>query len=147
MKVIFIKDLEDKTKRGDLKEVKSGYARNFLLPHGFVLLASDPRGKQLLHQIEEQKEKKEEELNKWRDRIASLGEITLKFKAKVNTKKQLFSSITGAMIKKEFEKQTKIENSKVLLEEPIKEIGEHSIALLLPHDLEIHIKIDIKAEK
>jgi large subunit ribosomal protein L9 len=147
MKVVFIKDLGGQAKVGEVKEVKPGYARNFLLPEGFAVLSSDPIGRNAIRQVELKKELEEKEVAGLKEKIASLGEMELIFSKKLTEKGGLFSAVKAQDIEKEFTSKTKITGAKVELEEPIKEAGEQTIEVKLAHGLSIFVTVKVKAEK
>lgn len=147
MKVVFIKDLEGQAERGETKQVKPGYARNFLLAYGFAVLLTDPVGKSTVKQIEKEKAEAAAELEKLRDKVAELQELTLKFSRKKTTKGGLFSAVKEADILKEFEKATGIKEAKIKLDSPIKELGKYSVEISLPHELSVFVTVEIKEEK
>lgn len=147
MKVVFIKDLEGQAKAGDVKEVKAGYARNYLLPEGFAVLPSDQLGQNTIRQVELRKELAEKEIVGLKEKIAQLEKLELVFTRKLTAKGGLFSSVKAADIEKEFTSRTKIGEAKVELEEPIKEAGEQAVEVKLAHGLSLFVTVVVKAEK
>lgn len=147
MKVVFIKDLEGQTKVGDVKEVKSGYARNFLLPQGYAVLSSDPLGQVTIKQIEAKKVEQEAEVNELREKIADQANLSLTFVKKITTKGGLFSAVKAVEIEKEFTSKTKIKNAEAVLEAPIKEAGEQAVKINLSHGLSMFVTVKVVADK
>jgi len=147
MKVVFIKDLGGQAKVGDVKEVKSGYARNYLLPEGFAVLPSDQLGQNTIRQAEIKKVQAEQEIVDLKEEIAKLDKLELVFSKKLTAKGGLFSSVKAVDIEKEFTSKTKIENAKVELEEPIKEAGEQAVEVKLAHGLSLFVTVKVTAEK
>ena len=148
MKVILLKDVEKIGKKYEIKEVAAGYARNFLIPNGFVKLAT----KEALIWLETQKEieakKSEEELKVFQDKATALDGQEITIAVKVGKEGQLFESINSQKISeklKELGFETK--KSQIVLEEPIKTFGEFPIKIKLEHNLEAEIKIIIGEKK
>jgi large subunit ribosomal protein L9 len=140
-------DLEGQAERGEIKEVKPGYARNYLLPYGFAVLSTDPEGKNAIRQIELQKEQAEKELEELKGKLAEFENLELIFKKKLTAKGGLFSSVKPQDIEKEFSAKTKILEAEAVLPEPIKEAGEQSVEVKLPHGLSLFVAVKVIAEK
>ena len=148
MKVILLQDIDKLGKKGDIKEVADGYARNLLIPNKMAVLAS----KSEIIKAEEQKkidtEKAEQELIRFQEVASQLDGFELEIPAKVGEDNKLFGAITTVKISEELKKNNfEIEKNKIKLEEPIKEIGEYEIPIELPHNLEAKIKLIVTEEK
>ncbi|MFH0805779.1 MAG: 50S ribosomal protein L9 [Patescibacteria group bacterium] len=148
MKVILLQDIDKLGKKGDIKEVADGYARNLLIPNKKAVLAS----KSEIIKAEEQKkidtEKAEQELIHFQEVASQLDGFELEIPAKVGEDNKLFGAITTVKISEELKKNNfEIEKNKIKLEEPIKEIGEYEIPIELPHNLEAKIKLIVTEEK
>ena len=144
MKVIFLKDVEKVGKKFEVKEVKDGYARNFLLPNGLA----KPATKEVLEWLEVQKEiqekKAEQDLKKAQELASTLDGLELTISVKVGESDQLFESITAQKIcEKLKEMGFDVKKGQVELQEPIKEIGEFPVKIKLEHNLEVEIRVEI----
>lgn len=147
MKVVFIKELEGQGKRGEIREAKPGYVRNFLMPKGFVVLAGDVMGKQIINQVEAEKAKIETETEELKVKLEELQDLKLQFAKKITGKGKLFATVKSEDIAKEFTKKTKLEVVAVDLPEPIKEAGEQSVGIHLKHGLSLFVTVVVVAEK
>lgn len=148
MKVILLQDVEALGKKYEVKEVKDGYARNFLLPQKLV----KPATKAALKWLEDQKAIIEneavEDLKKSQDLASSMDGLELNIVVKVGDEDQLFESINSQKIVEELKKAGfEVKKSHVVLPEPIKELGEFPVKINLDHNLEVEIKVIISAEK
>jgi large subunit ribosomal protein L9 len=147
MKVIFLKDAP-KGKRGEVKEVADGYARNFLLPKGLALPATPSAikaAKVLSDEKAESQARQREELG----RIAQeLEGKELHFKAKAGAKGRLHGAITTASIADELSRLTgfEIDKKKVELEEPLHHVGSYDVMINLGTGTEAKIKVVIEEE-
>lgn len=148
-KVILLKDIPKLGQRGDIKEVKDGYFRNFLLPRKLAELAT--REKIYKKQSEEaakQGTKKELEEDSSRE-LASLGGKTLSFEVKATKKGGLYRAISGKDIIESLRKEgfETMAESWLKIKEPLKEVGEREVEILSPLGKKAKIKIEIKPLK
>jgi large subunit ribosomal protein L9 len=147
MKVIFLKDAP-KGKRGEIKEVADGYARNFLLPKGLALPATPSAikaAKVLSDEKVESQARQREELG----RIAQeLEGKELHFKAKAGARGRLHGAITTASIADEVSRLTgfEIDKKKVELDEPLHHLGSYDVMINLGTGTEAKIKVIIEEE-
>ena len=129
MKVILLGDVPKIGNRHDVKDVSSGYAMNYLIPNKLAEFAT----KDKIKTSEQKKEESEKELNLQKEllqkNIESLNAVSIEIKDKVNEKGHLFKGIHKDDIIKALKEQTKAEISSdfLVLEHPIKEVGEHKI--------------------
>lgn len=148
MKVILLQDIENLGKKGDVKEVADGYARNFLLPNKIV----KPATKEALAELEKEKEvaakKAEEELKTTQELVSQVDgqevEVPMKFKENGET----YGSVTPYKISQILKKKGfNIKKTQVKLKEPIKKLGEYPVTINFDHGLEAEIKIIVTEEK
>ena len=148
MKVILLQDVEGLGKKYDLKEVKNGYARNFLLPEKLVRAATRQALKWLAGQKEIIETAAEEDLQRAQASASGLDGLELNIAMKIGDEGQLFESVnTKKIVEKLKEIGFEIKKSQVKLENPIKELGEFPVSISLDHNLEAEIKVIITAEK
>jgi len=148
MRVILIQDVENLGKKYEIKEVKNGYARNFLIPKGLA----KPATKQAIQWLETQKEieskKAEEQLKKFQDVASAIDDQEVIIPVKVGPDGQLFESITiQKILEKMRELGFEVKKTQVNLEAPIKELGEFPVKIKFEHNLEAEIKVIIIEEK
>lgn len=148
MKLILLKDIENLGKKYEIKEVKNGFARNFLIPKGMA----KPATKKALEWVKKRKEieekKAEEELKRVQDLASSIDGLEVIIPVKIGEKEQLFESITLQKILEKLKDQGfDIKKTQIELEEPIKELGEFSIKVHFEHNLEAEIKVIVIKKK
>ncbi|MEK7541061.1 MAG: 50S ribosomal protein L9 [Patescibacteria group bacterium] len=148
MKIILLKDVQDLGKKYEIKEVKNGHARNFLIPQGLAKIAT----KQALKWLETRKEimekEIEEDLKKAQEMASTLDGLELNIPVKVGGEGQLFESINSQKLADKLKEMGfGIKKSQIKLENPIKELGEFPVYINLDHNLEVEIKVIITAEK
>ena len=143
MEVILRQAVDNLGHPGDIVEVSSGYARNFLLPRG-VAYAATPGNKK---RIAQEKDRLEAAENARRDAASEIArkleEVSLTFSAKVGEEGKLFGSVTSADILHQLEAQgfTQVEKRMIDLHEPIKALGVYKVAIRLHADVRPEIKV------
>ncbi len=148
MKVILLQDVENLGKKYEVKEVKDGYARNFLFPNKLAKPATEKALKWLEMQKEMEAKKAEETLKKIQDSATGIDGQEVIIPVKVGEAGQLFESITSQKISEKLKEiGLDIKKNQILLEEPIKEMGEFPIKIKFEHNLEAEIKVIITKEE
>ena len=151
MKVIFLQDVPNVAQAGEIKEVASGYGRNFLIPQKLALLASAPA----ISLVEAQHKISARNQQQTEAEIAELAnqldgrEVFLK--AQAGAKDRLYGSITNADIAAELENSTGlvIDKRKIELAKPIHQLGSYEVTIRLAKDVIPKIKVTVteKEEK
>jgi large subunit ribosomal protein L9 len=140
MKVIFLEDVPNVAKAGDIKEVSDGYGRNFLLPKKLAVVSQPGVVTNVKAQIESRTE-----TEKLKKLAAELDGKEITFYVKMGSKDRMHGSITAANIATELQNLTDktVDKRKIELEEPIKQLGSYDIAVKLAKDIEAKIKVNI----
>ena len=147
MEVIFIKDLRGQGKKGDIKNVSDGYAKNYLIKNGYAVLKTKEELVRLekanankLAEDKANKEKAKELKNK-------LDEVTIEFKVKTGEYDKVFGSISVKQIKEELNKLGyKIDKNKIMIEVPISVLGFHKVEVELYSNIKANIKVHLIKE-
>ena len=144
MKVIFVKDLKKTAKKGEIKEVKDGYAENYLIKNGYAVLLTDKN----INAIKQENHKKALEDAKARENANDLKQelekITLVFKVKTGDHDRVFGSISPKQIKEELEKKGyKIDKKSLSLTSSLQSLGFHKVEINLYKDIKAEIKIQL----
>lgn len=145
MKVIFQKDVKGKGKKGEVKDVSEGYARNFLLKNKLAIEATPGNLNALNAQKRksdmQEQEEKEEAIN-LKDKLADL---TVEMKAKSGEGGRLFGSITSKQIADKLEKDHgyKVDRRKIELDEPIRSLGYTTVPIKLHLEVSGSIKVHV----
>lgn len=149
MRVILIQNVKSLGLEGDIKEVALGYARNFLLPKGLAQIATPQAIKKTQAIKVAQFKKEKEERKKALEVVKKLKGLTVIIPAKVGEEGKLFGSISSDEITQAVKDQAKIEMDKeaVLLDEPIRKVGEHKVKVRLFKDVEAFVKIKVEKRK
>ena len=142
MEVILLKEHESLGEIGDIVKVKPGYARNFLFPKGIAVRSS----KQNVALAKEQKktlQKRADRESKANQELAGeLAKVEISIEVEVGEEDKMFGSVTNLDIHKALtEKNINIERQSILLDQPIKELGVHSVPIKLSHGQKQEIKV------
>ena len=144
MKVILLDDVAKLGRRGEVRDVSDGYARNFLIPKKLALSASAGNMKNLEHikvQANAKADRVKTDAEALRQRIES---ISLEERRQASEEGKLFGSVTSQDIVDFLDKHgVKVERRRVHLDEPIKTLGETSVPIRLHQDVTAHFKVSV----
>jgi len=145
MRVVLRTDLDNLGKRGDIREVADGYARNYLLPKGHAIVAT--KG------VEAQAEamRRARDLRDARDREAAelvartLVPQVIRIPARAGADGRLFGSVTAADVVDAVSQQAGVEldRRRLRLEDPIKSLGTHEVPVKLHSDVEFRVTVEV----
>lgn len=148
MKVIFTADVDRVALLGQVKEVANGYARNYLLPRGLAVPATEGA----LKMMEIQKAAEEKKLAKLESELQGsanrLDGLTVTIKARTGAENRLYGSVTAQDIAEAIEQASgqEIDRRKVSLPAPIRVAGEHEVVVKLSRNLNPRVKVLVESE-
>jgi large subunit ribosomal protein L9 len=142
MEIILRQAVENLGAPGDVVQVKSGYARNYLLPHGLAYEATPGN----LKRIQQERDRLEAAENERRGAASTIAErleqVSLTFSARVGEEGKLFGSVTSADIQAQLEAQGfHIEKRQIDLHEPIKALGVYRVPVRLHADVKPEVRV------
>jgi len=149
MEVLLIQDVAGVGKAGEIKRVADGYGRNYLIPKGLAVLSRPG----LVRQAEEQRQAREKsvirETADARVLAERMAQMTLTFQAKAGEQEKLYGSITSGDIVEELAKLLgqEIDRRKVLLDQPIKQLGSHQVTVRLATDVTADLTVVVEREE
>ena len=147
MKVILLQDVEDVGKKYEIKEVKPGFGRNFLLTKKLAKLATKENLKWLESQKETMEKEAEENLKASQELASKLDDLEVPMVVKVGPEGQLFESINPVKIAEALKGMgIEVKKSQIKMEEPIKELGEFPVKVVLDHNLESDIRVIVSGQ-
>lgn len=148
MKVLFVKDVKGTARGGEVKEVADGFARNFLLPKGLAVVATEGAQRSVSVQKQIAQTKKERAKTEAEALAEQLAGIRVTFKAKVGDQHRLYGSITSADIAEAVSKELgqELDKRKIELGEPLKHLGEFQVPVRVTADLEPRVTVVIEKE-
>ncbi|MBI1995106.1 MAG: 50S ribosomal protein L9 [Deltaproteobacteria bacterium] len=147
MEVILKEDIATLGKIGEVVRVRDGYARNYLLPRGMVLMANKKNLKTFEHQkkiVADQKQKVTRHAQVVGDQLAG---VSLVIPMKVGEEGKLFGSVTTIQIEKALKaKGLNVDRRKIHLDAPIKSVGDYEVPIRLAAELTMPLKVSVVAE-
>jgi large subunit ribosomal protein L9 len=147
MKVIFIKDVKGQGKKDEIKEVKDGYAINYLFKNKLAVQYTSTSNERLLNEQEERKEIELKEVDIANKLKSKLEDVVLTFKVKTGEKDKVFGSISTKQIKEELDKREfNIDKNKIIIDNPISSLGYHFIKIELHKNILAEVKIELIKE-
>lgn len=149
MKVIFLKDVKGKGKKGEVKNVADGYAHNFLIKQGLAIEANNTNISTLEGQKKKEDKRAAEELEEAKQLGVQLEKITVELSAKAGEGGRLFGSITTKQIAEELQKKhgIKIDKRKMELADAIRTLGHTKVPVKLHHEVLATFTVHVKEVK
>jgi large subunit ribosomal protein L9 len=146
VKLILTEDVPSLGEAGDVVDVRPGFARNFLLPQGKAVPATEAKVKEIEHHkrvIAERVARERKQLDGERER---LERVELEIAANAGEEGKLFGSVTAAQVAELLEARGfAIDRRKIQLDEPIKELGDHVVAVRLHRDVVARVRLKVSA--
>lgn len=147
MKVIFLKDVKGKGKKGEIKEIADGYASNFLIPNGLAKVANSTSIKEVSVFKESEEKRKAVELKQAQELADKLEKLTVNIITKSGENGKLFGAITSKQIADALLKEKiKIDKRKILLDEPIKTVGVTQVKIKIHPEVVATFKVHVKED-
>ncbi|MEH7334600.1 50S ribosomal protein L9 [Neobacillus drentensis] len=149
MKVIFLKDVKGKGKKGEVKNVADGYAHNFLIKQGLAVEANNANISSLDAQKKKQEKEAAEELAEAKKLKETIDQITVELTAKAGEGGRLFGSITTKQVAEELQKKhgIKIDKRKMELNDAIRTLGHTKVPVKLHHEVTATLTVSVKEVK
>jgi large subunit ribosomal protein L9 len=148
MKVVFLEDLSSKEKKGDIKEVSDGYARNYLLPRGLALPATQGAIKVAQKVAEERERKRARQYDEYVELAKQINGKELHFKGKSSSKGTLHGSITAADISDQLSEMIKvdIDKKKIMLKNTLHKVGSYDVDVVFAKGASAKLTVVIEGE-
>jgi len=148
MKVILVKDMQNLGEAGSVVKVANGYARNYLLPKGFAIMANDYN----LAKVEEIKKVAETERleinSKFKAIAAKVDGVELTFTRKADENDHLFGSVSEKDIADALaEKGIELNKAVIKMEKHLKEIGDFEVSVVFTSEIKATVKVKVDKEQ
>jgi large subunit ribosomal protein L9 len=148
MKVILQENMENLGHIGDVVKVAPGYARNYLVPKGFAMPANEKNTKALEHAKRQLEYKKNKMLELAKGIVAKIEGLVLNLVHAAGEEGKLFGAVTNMELAEQLKAHgLEIDRKKIVLTDPIKQIGEYSVLVKVQPDVTANLKVIVtKAE-
>ena len=148
MKVIFIKDVLPTAHAGEVKVVKNGFGRNYLLPNGLATLATGSQLKRSEGLRKAAVDRREKEAVEWRNMVAGIRGAPVNITAKAGPNGRLFGSVTTQMIAGQLSASTgkQIDRRGIRIPTPIRQLGTYTVGVHLFEGVETEVRVIVKPD-
>ena len=147
MEVILRSDVDKLGRRGDVVKVTEGYGRNYLLPKGLAMAVNEANKAMIAKERKGHDAKLAKEKAEWESVAARIGGLRFVAPRKVGENDALYGSVTSGDIGEFLKgKGIEIDKRKVLLDEPVKHLGEHEVKIKLHHEVTASLKLLVTKE-
>jgi large subunit ribosomal protein L9 len=145
VKVLLKQDVAKIGKKGQILDVKEGYARNFLIPGGLAVEASGGAMKQIEEEKKASDRHKAKEKEEAQDLAKKIEAVSILLKHKAGEEGRLFGSITSAEIAEALkQKSFNIDKKKIVLDEPIRLVGDYEVKIKLHPEVAAHLNVRVE---
>ncbi len=146
MKVILQENIETLGQIGDIVKVAPGYARNYLLPKGFAILATEKNAKALEHAKRQLAYKKDKALATAKAQADKISACVVSLSHQAGEEGKLFGAVTNIEIAAFLQEQgLTVDRKKIALTEPIKQVGEYEVAIKIHPEVSANVKVIVTA--
>lgn len=145
MKVIFLSDVKNKGKKGEVKDVATGYAQNYLFKKGLAEEANEANLQKLKEQQDAAAEEARKELEDAKALKAELEEKEVEVKTKAGEDGKLFGSVSSKQVVDSYEKQhgIKLDKRKLDMSQPLKSLGYHKMSIKLHKEVTATLRVHV----
>lgn len=146
MQIILLTDIANLGHKDDIVSVKAGYGRNYLIPQGFAMLATDQARKIVAENIKQRAHKEAKLKTEAEELAAKLAETKLKVGAKASSTGKIFGSVNNIMISESLKEQGfDIDRKKIMLKD-VKEVGTYTATIKLHRDVKVDVEFEVVSE-
>ncbi|KHD07061.1 50S ribosomal protein L9 [Candidatus Thiomargarita nelsonii] len=147
MEIILLEKIKHLGNMGEHVVVKGGYGRNYLIPHGKAISATQENMADFEQRRAELEETQKDALTDAKDRAAQIQEIIVEIAGKVGLEGKLFGSVTGADIAQAInDGGINISKQQIRLSDPIRQVGEYDVEVHLHPDVDAFVTVQVVAE-
>ncbi len=147
MQVILRTDIAGLGYKNDVVDVKAGYGRNYLIPQGFAVMATESNKKQLAENLKQASHKAEKIKKDAEDLAASIGDITIQLAAKVGDSGKIFGRVTNTQISDALKvKGFDVDRKKITIED-VKTVGTYKAILDLHKEVKHSLNVSVVGEE
>lgn len=148
MKVLFLQDVRPTTRAGDVKEVKNGFARNYLIPQGFAVQATEHELRRAAGLRQQADDRRLQEARAWQEVADALQDEKVRIEVRTGPTGRLYGSVTNTMIAAELARMTgrEIDRKGIQIPAPIRAIGDYKIPARLVEGVSATLVVEVVAD-
>jgi len=148
MEVILKQDIPNLGYATDMIKVRDGYGRNYLIPQGFAILATESNKKMNAETLKQKAFKEDKIRNAAEAMVKLLEDVTVKIGAKVATTGKIFGSVNSLQISEALKEQFNldVDRKKIHLDDSVKEVGEYKAKVMLHKGVSVMVNFEVFAE-
>ena len=142
MEIILLEDVKGVGKRGEKVKVANGYARNFMIPNKLAVVSTDA-GAAIFAEVERRRARRSQKSRREAEEAAKkYANVSVHISVEVGEEDRLFGSVTSADSAEALKEQgVEVDKRKIVLEEPLRQLGVYSVPIKLFQDVEAKIKV------
>ena len=149
MDIILKQDVNNLGYKNDIVTVKPGYARNFLIPQGMAILATERNRKILAEEMRQQAHKEEKVRNEAQEKANAISGLKLRIPAKASETGKIYGSVNNVQIANAIKEACNLDIDRkqiVLSDDTVKEIGSYKAKVKLHKDVQAEVEFEVYAE-
>ncbi|MCH8229524.1 MAG: 50S ribosomal protein L9 [Chloroflexi bacterium] len=148
MKVLFLQDVRPTTRAGDVKEVKNGFARNYLIPQGFAVQATEHELRRAAGLRQQADDRRLQEARAWQEVADALQDEKVRIEVRTGPTGRLYGSVTNTMIAAELARMTgrEIDRKGIQIPAPIRAVGDYKIPARLVEGVSATLVVEVVAD-
>lgn len=149
MKVLFLQDVRPTARAGDIKEVKNGFARNYLIPQKIAVLATTHEIARAENLRKEAQARQRAEAAEWREIVEGLKNEPIKVVVRTGPTGRLYGSVTAAIIAQEIQNAAgrEVDRRSIRIPSPIRTIGKYAIPVQFASEVETSLDILVEPDE
>lgn len=148
MKVLFLQDVRPTARAGDVKEVKVGFARNYLIPQGYAVIATEHELRRAAKLRAQAEDRRLVEAKEWQDVADALKDQKVRIEVRTGPTGRLYGSVTNTMIAAQLGEMTdrEIDRKGIQIPAPIRAVGEYKVPARFVEGVSATLIVDVVAD-
>lgn len=148
MKVLFLQDVRPTARAGDVKEVKNGFARNYLIPQGYAVIATEHELRRAAKLRQQAEDRRLVEAKEWQDVADALKDQKVRIEVRTGPTGRLYGSVTNTMIAAQLAEMTdrEIDRKGIQIPAPIRAVGDYRIAARFVEGVSATLIVEVVAD-
>ena len=148
MKVLFLQDVRPTARAGDVKEVKDGFGRNYLIPQGYAVIATEHELRRAASLRQQAEDRRLGEAKEWQEVADGLKEQKVRIEVRTGPTGRLYGSVTNTMIAEKLGEMTnrEIDRKGIQIPAPIRAIGDYKIPAKFVDGVSATLAVEVVAD-